>query len=166
VVVRPYHLIGVVAAVAVFAAGILLGRTALARDAQTPDRTSAATHETVTVNEIVLTTPDGMLTVSQEQLQAQYDGFQPEASVRTAEANARSAVPAAEAYYTDHGTYAGMTIEALHAIDQGLDPDTVRVAYAKRARYCIEGTDDTEGSVAHYEGPGGVISEGSCPRQS
>lgn len=58
-----------------------------------------------------------------------------------------------------------MTIDALRRIDMGID-SSVRVAYAKADRYCVEAAEQIEGGdsvVAHYEGPGGSIVDGPCP---
>jgi type IV pilus assembly protein PilA len=59
-----------------------------------------------------------------------YLGFRDRANQTAAEANVRSAIPAAEAYYADHGDYlftkmpdnstAGSTSAALKAIDAGI----------------------------------------------
>ena len=52
-----------------------------------------------------------------------YLGFKDRASNCAAQANVRAAVPAVEAYYADNGTYVGMTLAALHAIDTGIELD-------------------------------------------
>ena len=49
-----------------------------------------------------------------------YLGFEDRANQRAAQANVRSAVPSAEAYYADTGTYVGMDNAALKAIDSGV----------------------------------------------
>ena len=53
-----------------------------------------------------------------------------------AHANVRTAVQAVEAYYSDHGSYAGMTWTELHSIDQGLSP-MLEVASVAAESYCI-----------------------------
>jgi type IV pilus assembly protein PilA len=54
-----------------------------------------------------------------------YLGFKKRAEKQASNANVRSAIPAAEAYYSDNGTYVGMDTAALKAIDQGLATLTV-----------------------------------------
>lgn len=147
-VVRVYHLVAIVAAAALLGAGIFIGRTGLAQDAS-PEIVLSSPEETVTF------TPEEL----QQRLQADYEEFRVEASARQAEAGVRSAVPAIEAYYADNGTYAGMNVELLRAIDFGL-PETLVVARADASSYCVELT--AEGATAHYEGPGGSVLDGPC----
>jgi prepilin-type N-terminal cleavage/methylation domain-containing protein len=89
-----------------------------------------------------------------------YLGFRARAEQRTAEANIRAAVPAAEAYYQDNGTYAGMTPAALIAIDAGLSDD-ILVDSAGAAAYCIE-TAEPGNAEASYAGPGGDVVNTLC----
>src|SRR5438552_13845089 len=49
-----------------------------------------------------------------------YLGFKDRANQRAASADVREAVPSAEAWYSDHSTYAGMTVASLKQIDSGL----------------------------------------------
>src|SRR3954447_1230839 len=49
-----------------------------------------------------------------------YLGFRDRANNRAAQADLRAAVPSAEAYFSDNGTYTGMNYAALKAIDSGL----------------------------------------------
>jgi len=75
-------------------------------------------------------------------------------------ANVRTAVQAAETYYADHDSYAGMSWTELHAIDQGLSP-TLEVGSAAAQSYCL--LDHSGDKTFHKEGPEGAISEGGCP---
>lgn len=93
-----------------------------------------------------------------------YLGFKDRAENRAAGANVRSAIPAVEAYYSDNGSYTGMTVDALKLIDSGLKVSEVNVVSA--TRYCVESTHDgTAGGrkVHHLAGPGGNVTEGTCP---
>lgn len=98
-----------------------------------------------------------------------YMGFRDRAEQKAASANVRSALPAVEAYYSDHGDYAfdllpagtdaGTAVEALQAIDSGIKVTAAfgTAAGADPAGYCIS---DMQGS--HYSkvvGPGGDIDE-------
>ena len=96
-----------------------------------------------------------------------YLGFKDRANARAASADVRAAVPSAEAYYADpaggNGSYAGMTVPKLQAIDQGLDISTVKLYGAGNDTYCLEQTvggkvsSVTRGAAALN---GGKVSEG------
>jgi type IV pilus assembly protein PilA len=49
-----------------------------------------------------------------------YLGFKKRAEAKAAQSNIRAAIPAAEAYYSDFGTYVGMTEAKLRSVDSGL----------------------------------------------
>ena len=60
-----------------------------------------------------------------------YLGFRDRAANNAMKANLRAALPAAEAFYADNGTYTGMTKAALVAIDSGIsDSLTVEIGRA------------------------------------
>jgi hypothetical protein len=70
----------------------------------------------------------------------------------------RDAVVAAETYYADHASYAGMTLTRLrHSYDRSLRNVVVR--NVTRQHYCI-------GSrlrpFVHYDGPAGTMRRGRC----
>ena len=80
-----------------------------------------------------------------------YLGFRDRAANNAMKANLRAALPSAEAYYQDNGTYAGMNAAALKLIDSGVSP-TLTVASAAASSYCLTDTDGSHTwSVA---GPG------------
>ena len=82
-----------------------------------------------------------------------YLGFKKRAEKQASNANVRSAIPAAEAYYSDNGTYVGMDPTALKAIDQGLA--TLTVTGTSATAYTLS---NTQGAcTASVTGPGGTI---------
>ena len=84
-----------------------------------------------------------------------------EVAAQAATSNVRAAVPAVEALYSDHGTYAGATIAALREIDPGI-ASNLKFGWVKNERYCIEGTVD--GQTASYTGPSGAPVPGGWTR--
>jgi type IV pilus assembly protein PilA len=75
-----------------------------------------------------------------------YLGFRDRANQKAADSDVRAAIPSAEAFYSDHGSYTGMTIASLAAIDAGLKIDSV-VLYNTGQTYCIAKT--VSGKEAH-----------------
>ena len=70
----------------------------------------------------------------------------------------RNAIPAAEAWYADHGTYAGMTVAKLRrAYDRSLK--NVAVKRATKKGYCIQ---STLRPFVHYDGPVGPMRQNAC----
>ena len=101
-----------------------------------------------------------------------YLGFKDRANRGAAQANVRSAVPAVEAYYADHGNYAftlnpdntvaGTTLASLQAIDAGVKLTTVKAVTVTTANdsYCI---DTIQGGFNYKKsGPAGDITTGTC----
>jgi type IV pilus assembly protein PilA len=80
-----------------------------------------------------------------------YLSFRGRAADSAAKANLRAALPSAEAFFADNGTYAGMDATDLKAIDQGVSP-TLTVASAGANSYCI--TDTVSGKTWSVAGPG------------
>ena len=75
------------------------------------------------------------------------------------ETNIRASIPAIEAYYADHNTYAGVTDDLLRAkYDFGLP--RFAVVRATRKTYCIEST--VNGVSFHKAGPAADIAAGAC----
>jgi hypothetical protein len=80
--------------------------------------------------------------------------------VDRAQSNVRAAIPAIEAWYADHGTYAGMTLAGLQAqYDAGIK-DVTLVEPINGTTYCVE---STVGDSSYFkQGPGAEIQEGHC----
>ena len=88
-----------------------------------------------------------------------YLGFKDRANQRAAQADVRSAVPSAEAFYSDSGTYVGMTTTILKTIDSGLS-SAVTVGLLTSTTYCLKATVGNKN--AGFSGPGGVVSTVAC----
>lgn len=80
-----------------------------------------------------------------------YVGFKHRAADRTAQANLRTALAAAEAYYTDNVTYSGMDETDMRAIDSGISA-TLLVVSAGDSSYCL--TETVNGRTWSLLGPG------------
>lgn len=84
-----------------------------------------------------------------------YLGFRKQAQDTAGKANVREAVPSAESYFANSGSYTGMTTGALKAIDSGLSP-TVSVSQVTASSYCLSAPG--QASVTWYfAGPGGSV---------
>jgi hypothetical protein len=93
-------------------------------------------------------------------------GFTSRANRSAVSANVRAAVPGAEAYWADHGTYAGLTDKILREYDRGT---VAHVAWADTHHYCLENVIVQRGGplsgrsfAAHVVGPGGTVKTGKC----
>jgi type IV pilus assembly protein PilA len=91
-----------------------------------------------------------------------YLGFKDRAQKAAAASNVRSAIPAAEAYYSDTGAYTAMALTSgnspdtsgLVGIDSGIDKN-LHVNALTSGTYCLS---DTQGShTAEVHGPGGTV---------
>jgi type IV pilus assembly protein PilA len=91
-----------------------------------------------------------------------YLGFRAQANQRAAEANVRAAVPSAESFFANNGTYVGMNLAALQAIDPSVKVDVGPVAGQTATSYCIYNTTPAT-PVYRKVGPGGAITAGACP---
>jgi len=80
-----------------------------------------------------------------------YLGFKDRANKRAAQSNLREAVPTAEAFYSDAGTYVGLTHTSMVAIDSGLEKN-VTVPTATSGGYCL--SDSVGGQTWSVRGPG------------
>jgi type IV pilus assembly protein PilA len=96
-----------------------------------------------------------------------YLGFRDRANRSAAQSNLRSAVPSAEAYFSDNQTYVGMTAALLRAnYDNALSTDVTEGPAAGQTinSFCLQSTHG--GFTYHFTGPGGVIPNapnGVCP---
>ena len=92
-----------------------------------------------------------------------YMSFKTRASDSAAKANLRAAIPAAEAYFADNGTYATMTQPLLLAIDSGLSPSlTVPAgAWLTASSYCLQETQGGQTWHITRPTPGAFVS-GVC----
>ena len=68
-----------------------------------------------------------------------YLGFRDRAANNAAKANLREALPAAEAFYRDRGTYIGMTTTELVALDPTV-ASSLTVTIASDESYCLANT--------------------------
>ena len=107
-----------------------------------------------------------------------YLGFRDRANQKAANSDVRAAVPAAEAYFADNGTYTGMDTTSLRAIDTGVDVDSIVISTNNTAprvagdTYCIQKTVGGKiaravrgkGALAGSNGSLGSVLEGTvCP---
>jgi len=93
-----------------------------------------------------------------------YLGFQKKAQQTAAMSDVRSAIPDAEAYYSDHNDYTGMSAGGLQtAYDSGLVLSVsgstgitkAEPATGNAQAYCISAV--SGGHWAHVDGPGGQV---------
>ena len=95
-----------------------------------------------------------------------YLGFRDRANQTAAKANVRAALPSAEAFYADNGTYVGLdnaatgTPKGFASYDAGTAPK-VTIHGLSATGYCIQS--DVNGKVASLTGPGGDVVETACP---
>jgi Tfp pilus assembly protein PilE len=95
-----------------------------------------------------------------------YLAFGDRANRNAAGAELRAAASAVEAWHSDHGTYAGMTVAALKAsYDQSLSVSTVSFGTLSATTYCVMAKSSTDPSkTAAKAGPSAPIVVGAaCP---
>src|SRR5512132_3194814 len=63
-----------------------------------------------------------------------YLGFRDRANDKASAADVRAAIPSAEAYFADNGSYTGMDLAALRLIDTGADVDAIVISTNAVAR--------------------------------
>jgi type IV pilus assembly protein PilA len=92
-----------------------------------------------------------------------YLGFKDRANQKAAAADVRSAIPSAEAFYSDHSSYANMDLAALASIDSG-----IKLAATGGVTVTGGGTGyvlcmQVGNKTASVTGPGGtVVDGGTC----
>jgi type IV pilus assembly protein PilA len=90
-----------------------------------------------------------------------YLGFKDRAEKRAAASNVRAAIPAAEAWYSDKGTYDGMTLTLLKAsYDKGLASAPAMVVSETDTAYCISNKQGNH--TQRVTGPGGQVTSGAA----
>ena len=95
-----------------------------------------------------------------------YLSFRDRANRSAAGADLRAAIPSVEAYFSDNGTYAGMTAASLQAsYDQSINPSIILVKTAGASTYCVQATSPSDATkVASKAGPAAQIVVGTaCP---
>jgi type II secretory pathway pseudopilin PulG len=90
-------------------------------------------------------------------------GFGARADASKAQANVRAAILAVEAYYEDHNSYEGISIEKLQKIDYGIgtqiEIDPIDSSLATKTSYCIQ---STVGSSTYHVSAQHAIKQGPC----
>jgi prepilin-type N-terminal cleavage/methylation domain-containing protein len=88
-----------------------------------------------------------------------YSGAREKAGDATARSNIRIAVPAIEAYRSDNGSYAAVTLAALQAsYSPGIQG--IEILSATDAGYCVRST--VSGRSWYLSGPGGATTTTAC----
>ena len=88
-----------------------------------------------------------------------YLSFRDRANKSAAGADLRAAIPSVEAWFSDHGTYAGMTVASLQAdYDQSISSGIITLGALSATSYCVQATspNDTD-KIAVKNGPSSQI---------
>jgi type IV pilus assembly protein PilA len=94
-----------------------------------------------------------------------YLSFKGRATNSSSQANIRTIVPDIEAYYSDNGTYATMTLALLKSTyDQALDTTKYALPAADQTAtsYCIQ-SPSAGGTPYSKAGPAASITQAACP---
>jgi type IV pilus assembly protein PilA len=88
-----------------------------------------------------------------------YLSFRDRANNSAAGADLRAAIPSVEAYFSDTGSYTGMTATGLQAsYDQSIDPTIINVVSASASSYCVMATSPNDTTkTASKRGPNAQI---------
>ena len=93
-----------------------------------------------------------------------YLSFKDNANNKSAQASLRMIVPAVENYYTDNGTYVGMTpVNLKSTYDQSIDiaKYTIPAADLAATSYCVQST--SGGLTWRKNGPAAALENSACP---
>jgi type IV pilus assembly protein PilA len=95
-----------------------------------------------------------------------YLSFRDRANRSAAGADLRAAIPSVEAYFSDNGTYSGMTVGILQAsYDQSIDPSIISLGTLGATTYCIEAVSPNDNTkTAAKNGPNAkIVLDTTCP---
>src|SRR5215468_9037800 len=74
-----------------------------------------------------------------------YLSFRDRANKSAAGADLRAAIPSVEAWFSDHGTYSGMTVASLQAgYDQSINPSIISLGTLSQTTYCVQATSPSD----------------------
>ena len=94
-----------------------------------------------------------------------YLSFRDRANQSAAGADLRTAIPSVEAYFSDNGSYDGMTAGYLRTTyDLSIDTNVISVVTAAGTGYCVEATAPRDSTKSAFKnGPDAQIAVGTCP---
>jgi type IV pilus assembly protein PilA len=94
-----------------------------------------------------------------------YLSFKDRANKSAAGADVRSIIPSVESYFSDNGTYAGMSVAGLKAsYDQGINLSTYTLGASTQTAtsYCVQAS--SQNQTAAKAGPSSqIVSGATCP---
>jgi prepilin-type N-terminal cleavage/methylation domain-containing protein len=92
-----------------------------------------------------------------------YLSFRDRANKSAAGADLRAAIPSVEAWFSDHGTYSGMTVASLQAqYDQSINPSIISLGALSDTTYCVQATSPNDvDKIAVKQGPNQQIVVGT-----
>ena len=94
-----------------------------------------------------------------------YLSFKDRANKSASGADVRSIVPSIESYFSDNGTYAGMSVAGLQAsYDQAINLSTYKLGASTQTAtsYCIQATSQNK-TAAKAGPPAQIVIGGTCP---
>jgi prepilin-type N-terminal cleavage/methylation domain-containing protein len=88
-----------------------------------------------------------------------YLSFRDRANKSAAGADLRAAIPSVEAWFSDHGTYSGMTVASLQAdYDQSISSGIISLSALSGTGYCVQATSPNDSTkTAAKAGPSAQI---------